>query len=126
MYVMYSCLISLVQLSRLKELSLYGESRQLCRLLGKRTCFKLFQDYFSLSEIVGALSLYLEEPNFHEKLCFYFSNHYFMDNVTAPDYMKNVLVLTLPPEESIPDSSFPQDLSLVSFIYAYYYFLLQG
>ncbi|XP_036152497.1 heat-stable enterotoxin receptor isoform X1 [Myotis myotis] len=41
-----------------------------------------------------------------------FNNHYFMDNVTAPDHMKNVLVLTLPPEESIPDSSFPQDLSL--------------
>ncbi|EPQ08127.1 Heat-stable enterotoxin receptor [Myotis brandtii] len=52
------------------------------------------------------------EPNFHEKLCFYCSNHYFMDNVTAPDYMKNVLVLTLPPKESIPGSSFPQDLSL--------------
>ena len=42
-----------------------------------------------------------------------------MDNVTAPDYMKNVLVLTLPPENSVSNSSFSKNLSLVSFIYVY-------
>uniref|UniRef100_A0A4X1V8C0 Guanylate cyclase n=1 Tax=Sus scrofa TaxID=9823 RepID=A0A4X1V8C0_PIG len=42
-----------------------------------------------------------------------FNDHYFMDNVTAPDYMKNVLVLTLPPENSVSNSSFSKDLSLV-------------
>lgn len=41
-----------------------------------------------------------------------FSDHYFKDNVTAPDYMKNVLVLTLPAEKPIPDSSFSQNMSL--------------
>lgn len=51
---------------------------------------------------------------------FYYSNHYFTDNVTAPDYMKNVLVLTLPPENSTSNGSFFKDFSLVSFIYILY------
>lgn len=51
---------------------------------------------------------------------FYYSNHYFTDNVTAPDYMKNVLVLTLPPENSTSNGSFFKDFSLVSFIYNLY------
>lgn len=41
-----------------------------------------------------------------------FNDHYFMDNVTAPDYMKNVLVLTLPPENSVSNSSSSKNLSL--------------
>lgn len=41
-----------------------------------------------------------------------FNDEYFMDNVTAPDYMKNVLVLTLPPENSISNSSSSNNLSL--------------
>ncbi|KAF3816306.1 hypothetical protein GH733_014479, partial [Mirounga leonina] len=40
-----------------------------------------------------------------------FNNHYFMENVTAPDYMKNVLVLTLPPGNSTSISSFSKGLS---------------
>ncbi|KAK1341356.1 hypothetical protein QTO34_017762 [Cnephaeus nilssonii] len=46
-----------------------------------------------------------------------FNNHYFMNNVTAPDYMKNVLVLTLPPKEPIPGDSFFQDLNDFSLAY---------
>ncbi|KAM8779846.1 guanylyl cyclase C isoform 2-T2 [Rhynchonycteris naso] len=42
-----------------------------------------------------------------------FNNDYFMDNVTAPDYMKNVLVLTLYPNNSVSNISFSQNLSLV-------------
>lgn len=34
-----------------------------------------------------------------------FNNQYFQDNVTAPDYMKNVLVLTLPPDNYTSDNS---------------------
>uniref|UniRef100_A0A8C2MRI1 Guanylate cyclase n=1 Tax=Cricetulus griseus TaxID=10029 RepID=A0A8C2MRI1_CRIGR len=34
-----------------------------------------------------------------------FSNHYFEDGVTAPEYMNNVLVLTLPPQNSSSNSS---------------------
>ncbi|XP_057557203.1 guanylyl cyclase C isoform X1 [Hippopotamus amphibius kiboko] len=41
-----------------------------------------------------------------------FNDHYFRDNVTAPDYMKNVLVLTLPPENSTSNSSLSKTLSL--------------
>uniref|UniRef100_A0A8C6FT39 guanylate cyclase n=1 Tax=Moschus moschiferus TaxID=68415 RepID=A0A8C6FT39_MOSMO len=41
-----------------------------------------------------------------------FNDHYFMDNITAPDYMKNVLVLTLPPENSVSNSSSSMNLSL--------------
>lgn len=64
--------------------------------------------------------IFLEAHNFHEKLVlFNYSDHYFMDNVTAPDYMKNVLVLTLPPENSVSNSSFSKDLSLVSFLHIY-------
>ncbi|XP_077026273.1 guanylyl cyclase C isoform X3 [Tamandua tetradactyla] len=40
-----------------------------------------------------------------------FNNHYFEENITAPDYMKNVLVLTLHPEDSSLNSS--KDLTLV-------------
>ncbi|XP_022433354.1 heat-stable enterotoxin receptor isoform X2 [Delphinapterus leucas] len=43
-----------------------------------------------------------------------FNDHYFMDNVTAPDYMKNVLVLTLPPENSVSNSSFSKNVSLTN------------
>ncbi|KAF6339437.1 guanylate cyclase 2C [Rhinolophus ferrumequinum] len=42
-----------------------------------------------------------------------FNDDYFKDNVTAPDYMKNVLVLTLPPENRTSSSSFSRDLSPV-------------
>ncbi|XP_045040257.2 guanylyl cyclase C [Desmodus rotundus] len=38
-----------------------------------------------------------------------FNNNYFRDNVTAPDYMKNVLVLTLGPENPNSNMSFTQD-----------------
>ncbi|XP_058414699.1 guanylyl cyclase C isoform X2 [Diceros bicornis minor] len=41
-----------------------------------------------------------------------FNNYYFMDNATASDYMKNVLVLTLPPANSTSNSSFFEDFSL--------------
>ncbi|KAK2493544.1 hypothetical protein MC885_003136, partial [Smutsia gigantea] len=42
-----------------------------------------------------------------------FNNYYFMENVTAPDYMKNVLVLTLPPpENSTSNGSFFKGLTL--------------
>lgn len=41
-----------------------------------------------------------------------FNDQYFMDNVTAPDYMKNVLVLTLPPENSVSNSSSSNNFSL--------------
>nr|XP_031299914.1 heat-stable enterotoxin receptor isoform X1 [Camelus dromedarius] len=41
-----------------------------------------------------------------------FHDYYFGDNATAPDYMKNVLVLTLPPENSTLNRSFSKDLSL--------------
>ncbi|EQB78962.1 heat-stable enterotoxin receptor precursor [Camelus ferus] len=41
-----------------------------------------------------------------------FCDYYFGDNATAPDYMKNVLVLTLPPENSTLNRSFSKDLSL--------------
>ncbi|XP_054446894.1 guanylyl cyclase C [Pteronotus mesoamericanus] len=37
-----------------------------------------------------------------------FNNNYFMDNATAPDYMKNVLVLTLGPENPNTNISFAQ------------------
>ncbi|XP_005379051.1 PREDICTED: heat-stable enterotoxin receptor isoform X1 [Chinchilla lanigera] len=40
-----------------------------------------------------------------------FNNHYFEDNVTAPDYMKNVLVLTLPPGNSVINSSLSKGFS---------------
>ncbi|XP_059260748.1 guanylyl cyclase C isoform X3 [Mustela nigripes] len=40
-----------------------------------------------------------------------FNNHYFTENVTAPDYMKNVLVLTLPPGNFTSISSFSRGLS---------------
>ncbi|XP_037702246.1 heat-stable enterotoxin receptor isoform X2 [Choloepus didactylus] len=40
-----------------------------------------------------------------------FNDYYFEENVTAPDYMKNVLVLTLPPRNSKLNSS--RGLSLV-------------
>ncbi|KAB1254314.1 Heat-stable enterotoxin receptor [Camelus dromedarius] len=51
--------------------------------------------------------------NSHEKLVlFHYSDYYFGDNATAPDYMKNVLVLTLPPENSTLNRSFSKDLSL--------------
>ena len=49
-----------------------------------------------------------------------------MDNVTAPDYMKNVLVLTLPPENSVSNSSSSKNLSLVNFIHIYTLILLAG
>lgn len=42
-----------------------------------------------------------------------FNNNYFMDNVTAPDYMKNVLVLTLPSENSASNSNLSQNAPLV-------------
>ena len=61
-----------------------------------------------------------------KKLCFYCSNNYFRDNVTAPDYMKNVLVLTLGPENPNSNMSFTQDPLLVSCIYTYCCFLCQG
>ncbi|XP_007454694.1 PREDICTED: heat-stable enterotoxin receptor [Lipotes vexillifer] len=51
-----------------------------------------------------------------------FNDHYFMDNVTAPDYMKNVLVLTLPPEISVSNSSFSKNLSLAKNNFAAAYF----
>ncbi|XP_036889837.1 heat-stable enterotoxin receptor [Sturnira hondurensis] len=38
-----------------------------------------------------------------------FNKNYFRDNVTAPDYMKNVLVLTLGPENPNSSISFTQD-----------------
>ncbi|XP_028388772.1 heat-stable enterotoxin receptor [Phyllostomus discolor] len=38
-----------------------------------------------------------------------FNKNYFQDNVTAPDYMKNVLVLTLSPEYTNSNISFTQD-----------------
>uniref|UniRef100_A0A8C6CMN8 Guanylate cyclase n=1 Tax=Monodon monoceros TaxID=40151 RepID=A0A8C6CMN8_MONMO len=50
-----------------------------------------------------------------------FNDHYFMDNVTAPDYMKNVLVLTLPPENSVSDSSFSKNVSLTNDFAAAYF-----
>ncbi|KAL4701066.1 hypothetical protein H8959_015070 [Pygathrix nigripes] len=40
-----------------------------------------------------------------------FNDQYFEDNVTAPDYMKNVLVLTLSPGNSLLNSSFSRNLS---------------
>ncbi|XP_008070068.1 heat-stable enterotoxin receptor [Carlito syrichta] len=40
-----------------------------------------------------------------------FNNSYFENNVTAPDHMKNVLVLTLPPENPILNASLSKDLS---------------
>ncbi|XP_036109095.1 heat-stable enterotoxin receptor [Molossus molossus] len=48
-----------------------------------------------------------------------FNKHYFRDNVTAPDYMKNVLVLTLHSNESNSSSSqdFPVELSPFSLAY---------
>ncbi|KAM9072161.1 guanylyl cyclase C isoform 3-T6 [Megaptera novaeangliae] len=52
----------------------------------------------------------------------FFNDHYFMDNVTAPDYMKNVLVLTLPPENSVSNSSFSKNLSLAENDFAAAYF----
>eukprot|EP00069_Balaena_mysticetus_P016604 bmy_01963T0 len=52
----------------------------------------------------------------------FFNDHYFMDNVTAPDYMKNVLVLTLPPENSVSNSSFSKNLSLAKHDFAAAYF----
>ncbi|XP_004693313.1 PREDICTED: heat-stable enterotoxin receptor [Condylura cristata] len=42
-----------------------------------------------------------------------FNTHYFQDNVTAPDYMKNVLVLTLPPQTHNSNVSVPKNDSLV-------------
>ncbi|XP_066866707.1 guanylyl cyclase C isoform X2 [Kogia breviceps] len=51
-----------------------------------------------------------------------FNEHYFMDNVTAPDYMKNVLVLTLPPGNSVSNSSFAKNLSLENNDFAAAYF----
>nr|KAF6373809.1 guanylate cyclase 2C [Pipistrellus kuhlii] len=45
-----------------------------------------------------------------------FNDHYFMDNVTTPDYMKNVLVLTLPPEE-FPPGDLPMELNDFSLAY---------
>ncbi|XP_015996027.2 heat-stable enterotoxin receptor [Rousettus aegyptiacus] len=42
-----------------------------------------------------------------------FNVDYFKDNVTAPDYMKNVLVLTLHPENSASNNSLSQNSSLV-------------
>uniref|UniRef100_A0A667HQN3 Guanylate cyclase n=1 Tax=Lynx canadensis TaxID=61383 RepID=A0A667HQN3_LYNCA len=42
-----------------------------------------------------------------------FNNVYFADNVTAPDYMKNVLVLTLHPENSTSNSSFSKKFIMV-------------
>nr|XP_030697217.1 heat-stable enterotoxin receptor isoform X3 [Globicephala melas] len=50
-----------------------------------------------------------------------FNDHYFMDNVTAPDYMKNVLVLTLPPENPVSNSSFSKNLSLTNDFAAAYF-----
>ncbi|XP_024589136.1 heat-stable enterotoxin receptor isoform X2 [Neophocaena asiaeorientalis asiaeorientalis] len=50
-----------------------------------------------------------------------FNDHYFMDNVTAPDYMKNVLVLTLPPEKSVSNSSFSKNVSLTNAFAAAYF-----
>ncbi|XP_004845892.1 heat-stable enterotoxin receptor [Heterocephalus glaber] len=40
-----------------------------------------------------------------------FNNYYFEDNVIAPDYMKNVLVLTLPPGNSTINSSLSKRFS---------------
>ncbi|CAH7428410.1 Gucy2c [Phodopus roborovskii] len=37
-----------------------------------------------------------------------FSNHYFEDGVTAPEYMNNVLVLTLAPQNSSSNTSFSE------------------
>ncbi|XP_058138809.1 guanylyl cyclase C [Dasypus novemcinctus] len=42
-----------------------------------------------------------------------FNNHYFEANVTAPDFMKNVLVLTLPPGNSNLSRPLFKDLSLM-------------
>ncbi|XP_059882102.1 guanylyl cyclase C [Delphinus delphis] len=50
-----------------------------------------------------------------------FNDHYFMDNVTAPDYMKNVLVLTLRPENPVSNSSFSKNLSLTNDFAAAYF-----
>nr|XP_004671907.1 heat-stable enterotoxin receptor [Jaculus jaculus] len=41
-----------------------------------------------------------------------FNKYYFEDNVTAPDYMNNVLILTLPPENPITNISFSKKVSL--------------
>ncbi|XP_023565360.1 heat-stable enterotoxin receptor isoform X2 [Octodon degus] len=50
-----------------------------------------------------------------------FNNYYFEDNVTAPDYMKNVLVLTLPPGNSVTNASLSKEFSqgLTDFELAY-------
>ncbi|KAM5254604.1 guanylyl cyclase C isoform 2-T2 [Hipposideros larvatus] len=42
-----------------------------------------------------------------------FNDDYFRDNVTVPDYMENVLVLTLPPGNHTSNCTFSQDLSPV-------------
>ncbi|XP_037370203.1 guanylyl cyclase C [Talpa occidentalis] len=41
-----------------------------------------------------------------------FNSHYFQENVIAPDYMKNVLVLTLPPHTHNSSTSIPRNDSL--------------
>ncbi|KAM4820343.1 LOW QUALITY PROTEIN: guanylyl cyclase C, partial [Thomomys bottae] len=50
-----------------------------------------------------------------------FNDQYFEHNVTAPDYMNNVLVLTLPPGESIVSPAFPKDLLLENNDFAFAY-----
>ncbi|KAM6214681.1 guanylyl cyclase C [Rhynchocyon petersi] len=48
-----------------------------------------------------------------------FNNYYFEENITAPDFMKNVLVLTLPPENSNSSSSKDPSLAKNDFALAY-------
>ncbi|XP_006888490.1 PREDICTED: heat-stable enterotoxin receptor [Elephantulus edwardii] len=48
-----------------------------------------------------------------------FNNYYFEGNVTAPDFMKNVLVLTLPPENINSSSSKDPSLAQNDFALAY-------
>uniref|UniRef100_A0A8C6QNJ0 Guanylate cyclase n=1 Tax=Nannospalax galili TaxID=1026970 RepID=A0A8C6QNJ0_NANGA len=61
-----------------------------------------------------------------------FSNHYFDNDTIAPEYMNNVLILTLPPENSISNTSFsknfPSNLPDFSGIRALdsYYLLIYG
>ncbi|CAO2607010.1 Guanylyl cyclase C [Lemmus lemmus] len=40
-----------------------------------------------------------------------FSNHYFENDTVAPEYMDNVLVLTLPPQNSLSNTSFSKQFS---------------
>lgn len=48
---------------------------------------------------------------FMKNLCFSVSNHYFEENTTAPEYMDNVLVLTLPSEQSTSNTSVAERFS---------------